>query len=196
MGGVLQDLKKYPVIAAIRDIEKVDLALEHTVQCIFLLTGTIFDIKYVVKHIKRAGKRAFIHIDLLEGVSKDSMGIRYVAQEIKPDGIITTRGNLVGSAKSEGIFTIQRVFILDSLAKDSADKSIKQVDPDAVEVLPGAIPKIIRKIHNGVRKPLIAGGLIENINEVQASINAGAFAVSVSSENLWELNNMEKRAWR
>lgn len=174
MGGVLQDLKKYPVIAAIRDLEKVDLALEHTIQCIFLLTGTICDVKYVVKHIKRAGKRAFIHIDLLEGVSKDSMGIRYVSQEIKPDGIITTRGNLVSSAKSEGIFTIQRVFILDSLAKDSADKSIKQVDPDAVEVLPGAIPKIIRKIHNDVRKPLIAGGLIENMNEVQAAINAGA----------------------
>lgn len=179
-------IKKSPIIAAIRDIEKVDEALSKPVHCLFLLTGNILNIRYAVTHIKKAGKRVFLHLDLLEGISKDSIGIKYIAEEIKPDGIITTRGNLVSSAKSEGIFTIQRVFILDSQAKDTAEKSIRQVDPDAVEILPGVIPKIIKKIHKEVNYPVIAGGLIEDMEEVRAALKEGALAVSVSKEELWD----------
>lgn len=151
-----------------------------------MLTGDIFNIKYAVKHIQRASKRVFLHLDLLEGVSKDSMGIKYIAEEIKPDGVITTRGHLVSCAKSEGLFTIQRVFILDSLSVDTAVKTIKQVDPDAVELLPAVIPKIIRRVHNKVNYPLIAGGLIEEDDEVLAALSAGALAVSVTKEEIWD----------
>ncbi|MDK2879371.1 MAG: glycerol uptake operon antiterminator [Thermoanaerobacteraceae bacterium] len=196
MEDVLSDIKKCPIIAAIRDIEKVDAALEKPLRCLFLLTGNILNIKYAVTHIKKAGKRAFVHLDLLEGISKDGMGIKYIAEEVKPDGIITTRGNLISSAKSEGIFTIQRVFILDSLAKDTAEKSINQVDPDAVEILPGVIPKIINKIHSEVHYPVIAGGLIETLDEVKAALKEGALAVSVSKEGLWDeipYEDLEKR---
>lgn len=186
MGEVLADIKGCSIIAAIRDIEKVDIALGKPIRCLFLLTGNILNIKYAVTHTKKAGKKVFIHVDLLEGVSKDSMGIKYIAEEVRPDGIITTRGNLIGCAKNEGLFTIQRVFIIDSLAKDTAEKSINQVDPDAVEILPGVIPKIIDKIHKEVHYPVIAGGLIETMDEVEAALKEGALAVSVSKEELWD----------
>jgi len=186
LGEVLADIKRCPIIAAIRDIEKIDIALGKPIRCLFLLTGNILNIKYAVTHTKKAGKKVFIHVDLLEGVSKDGMGLKYIAEEIRPDGIITTRGNLISCAKNEGLFTIQRVFILDSLAKDTAEKSINQVDPDAVEILPGVIPKIIDKIHREVHYPVIAGGLIETMDEVEAAIKEGALAVSVSKEELWD----------
>lgn len=185
MRELLTDLKAYPVIAAIRDIDVVDLALDKPVRCIFMLIGDIFNIKYPVSHIKKARKRVFLHIDLLEGISKDAAGLRYVAEEIKPDGIISTRSNLISSAKKEGIFAIQRIFLLDSLAVDTAVRTIRQVDPDAVEVLPGVIPKIIKKIHENVHHPLIAGGLIEGKKEVGDALKAGAWAVSASRDDLW-----------
>jgi glycerol uptake operon antiterminator len=167
-------------------MDNVDKALSKPPKCLFMLTGNILNIKYAVKHIQRANKRAFLHIDLLEGISKDSMGIKYIAQEIKPDGIITTRGHLVNCAKTEGLFTIQRVFLLDSLAVDTAVKTMKQVDPDAVELLPAVIPKIIRRVHNKVNYPLIAGGLIEEVDEVDAALREGALAVSVTKEEIWD----------
>lgn len=185
MRELLTDLKAYPVIAAIRDIDVVDLALDKPVRCIFMLIGDIFNIKYPVSHIKKARKRVFLHIDLLEGISKDAAGLRYVAEEIKPDGIISTRSNLISSAKKEGIFAIQRIFLLDSLAVDTAVRTIRQVDPDAVEVLPGVVPKIIKKIHENVYHPLIAGGLIEGKKEVSDALKAGAWAVSASRDDLW-----------
>lgn len=186
MEEVLEDIKKCPIIAAIRDVERIDTALQKPVRCLFLLTGNILNINYAVMHIKKAKKRVLLHVDLLEGVSKDVMGIKYIAQEVKPDGIITTRGKLISSAKNEGLFTIQRVFILDSLAKDTAQKLINQVGPDAVEILPGVIPKIINKIHKEIRYPVITGGLIETIDEVTTSLKEGALAVSVSKEALWD----------
>ncbi|MCG0275408.1 MAG: glycerol-3-phosphate responsive antiterminator [Thermosediminibacteraceae bacterium] len=186
MKDILADLKAYPIIAAVREIDAVDLALEKPIRCVFILTGDILNIKYPVTHIKKACKRVFLHIDLLEGVSKDAAGLRYVAEEIKPDGIITTRSNLISSAKSMGIFTIQRAFFLDSLAVDTAVRTIRQVEPDAVEVLPGVIPKIIKRMHENIHHPLIAGGLIEDIQEVKEALKAGAWAVSVSKIDLWD----------
>ena len=67
-------------------------------------------------------------------------------EEIRPDGVITTRSNLAMSARSMGMFTIQRVFILDSLAVDTAVKTIGQVEPDAVEILPGVLTKTLGRI--------------------------------------------------
>lgn len=187
MQGILEDLRSSPVIPAIRDISRVDYALCTKAKCLFLLTGNILTIKYTVNCIKKVGKRVFLHIDLLEGISKDSMGIKYIAREIKPDGIITTRGNLISCAKAEGLFTIQRIFVLDSLAMDTAEKSIKHVDPNAVEILPAVIPKIIGRIHKRVRHPIIAGGLIENSHEVKAALEGGALAISVTKEDIWNL---------
>ncbi|TYP58841.1 glycerol-3-phosphate responsive antiterminator [Thermosediminibacter litoriperuensis] len=186
MRDILADLKAYPIIAAIRDIDAVDLALDKPVRCIFMLAGDILNIKYPVTHIKKARKRVFLHMDLLEGVSKDAAGLRYVSEEIRPDGIITTRSNLISSAKSEGIFAIQRAFFLDSQAVDTAVRTIRQVDPDAVEILPGVIPKIIKRLHENVNHLLIAGGLIEDKKEVNDALEAGAWAVSVSREDLWD----------
>ncbi|WP_213974131.1 glycerol-3-phosphate responsive antiterminator [Tepidanaerobacter acetatoxydans] len=185
---ILADIKEYPIIGAIRDIDDVDMALARKPKCIFLLTGSILNIKYVVHCIKKAGKRAFLHIDLVEGISKDSEGTKYIVEEIRPDGIITTRSNLALSARRMGIFTIQRVFILDSLAVDTAVRTIDQVEPDAVEILPGVLTKTLKRISERVRTPLIAGGLIETEEEVKNALASGAVAISTTRKGLWDMD--------
>lgn len=187
MNDIMNDLIMFPIIPAIRDVDRINNAVSKQSRCIFLLTGNILNIKDVVKRVKSADKRIFLHIDLLEGISKNSMGIKYIAQEIKPDGIITTRANLINYAKAEGLFTIQRIFVLDSLAIDTAEKSVKQVNPDAVEILPAVIPKIIRRICQRISHPVIAGGLIEEKSEVKAALKEGAKAISVTKEDIWNI---------
>lgn len=190
---ILDDVKKCPVIAAIRDIDDVDTALSRKIQCVFLLTGSILNIKYVVHCIKKARKRAFLHLDLVEGISKDSEGTKYIVEEIRPDGVITTRSNLAMSARSMGMFTIQRVFILDSLAVDTAVKTIGQVEPDAVEILPGVLTKTLGRIAIRVAIPIIAGGLIETEEEVKKALASGAVAISTTRKSLWDMNLQQKR---
>ena len=184
---IMEDLKRFPVIPAIRDVSRIDAAVSKKSRCIFLLTGNILNIKNIVRRVKSANRRIFLHLDLLEGISKNSMGIKYIAQEIKPDGVITTRANLINCAKTEGLFTIQRIFVLDSLAIDNAVRSIKNVNPDAIEILPAVIPKIIRRVCQRTRHPIIAGGLIEDEQEVREALKEGAWAISVTKEDIWNI---------
>lgn len=187
MNAILADIKSSPIIAAIREIDDVDIALSKDIGCIFLLTGSILNIKYVVKHIKKAKKRAFLHIDFIEGIGKDSEGTKFVVEEICPDGIITTRSNLAVCARNLGVFTIQRFFILDSLAVDTAERAIRQTKPDAIEILPGIMPKTIGRMADLVQTPIIAGGLVETKEEMEQSLASGAIAVSTSQKSLWNI---------
>jgi len=45
---------------------------------------------------------------------RDASGIRFLADEIGIDGIITNQKNFITHARKLGLLTIQRVFILDS----------------------------------------------------------------------------------
>ena len=174
-----------PIIAAINNINQVDDAIKSPCKIVFLLTGDILNIEELVHKLRENGKTVYVHIDLIGGFSKDITALRYISKNIKPDGIITTKSNLVKAAKELKIFTIQRLFILDSLALVSGINSIKTIRPDAVEILPGIMPKIIEEIRIETRIPVIAGGLIRDKADVIGSLNAGAIGISTSNKDVW-----------
>lgn len=74
---------------------------------------------------------------------------------------------------------------MDSLSLASGINSIKSIRPDAVEVLPGIMPKIIEEIREETRIPIIAGGLIRDKADVIHSLNAGAVGISSSNKAVW-----------
>lgn len=174
-----------PIIAAINDIQHIDDAINSPCKMVFLLTGDILNIKEMVDLLRKNNKLVYIHIDLIGGFSKDTIALKYICNNIKPDGIITTKSNLVRAAKELGVFTIQRLFLLDSLALDSGINSIKSIRPDAVEILPGTMPKIIKEIRQETRIPVIAGGLIKDKEDVIQSLNAGSIGISTSNQDVW-----------
>lgn len=56
-----------------------------------------------------------------------------------------------------------------------------------MEVLPGLMPKILKKICKTSRVPVIAGGLISDKEDVMGALGAGAAAVSTTNQEVWEL---------
>lgn len=178
-------IQKNPIIAAVNNIEKIDFAIVSPCKIIFLLTGNIINIKDIVEKCKKNNKYILVHLDLVEGLSKDEYSLKYISEYIKPDGIITTRGNLVRIAKENSIFAIQRLFILDSMSLDTGIKSIHSTKPEAIEILPGIMPKAIKRIHAETQIPLIAGGLIADKEDAIASLNAGAIGISTSNKSVW-----------
>lgn len=112
MNDMIDAIEENPIIAAIRS-EKKDLqkkAIESSVTTVFLLWGDIFHIRNQVVRIKAQGKKAFIHMDFIEGLGKDQKAIDYINEVIGPDGIISTRSNHIKYARDIGLFTIQRFF--------------------------------------------------------------------------------------
>ncbi len=179
---ILAILRKSPVIAALRDVTNVTLHGLPNIGIVFVLGGTIFDLPRIVVEAKRCEKMVFADIDLVKGIGKDASGVHFLAKESKVDGIITTRSNLIRSIQKEGLFAIERMFVLDSESLAGGLAVIEKSNPDAVEILPGLIvPKIIKRIRSITPIPVIAGGLITDEAEIHGILDAGAVGVSATS---------------
>lgn len=186
-GHFYEKIQSNPIIAAVNDLSKLEAAIQSPNEIIFLLRGNILNLKEIVKRVKDNGMDIYIHLDLMDGFSKDAIALKYIHEHIRPDGIITTKSNLIKLAKDMNIFAIQRLFILDSLSLDTGIKTIRMTKPDAIEILPGVMPKIVKRIIAETSIPVIAGGLIIDKEDVIEIIKAGAIGVSSSNEGVWEL---------
>jgi len=176
-----------PIIAAIRDLDDLDTALECPVEIIFLLNGNIFNLKEISQKVRSKNKGLYIHIESIDGFSKDTWGLEYIVKNIYPDGIITEKSNLVKLCKDMGVFTIQRMLIHDSIALENSIKSIKNLRPSAIEILPGIMPKLIKKFIQETKISVIASGLITDKYDIHSSLDAGSTAISTSCKDLWYL---------
>ncbi len=178
-------MKENPIIAGVKDLSNLDDALKSDCEIVFLLCGTIFNLKELTTKIKESGKIVFIHVDLVEGFSKDATALKYISEEIKPDGIISTKNSQLKVAKSLGLLTVQRIFIIDSLSIDTAIKASQMIEPDAIEIMPGIMPRITKQLSSTLDVPVIVGGLISEEDEIIKAISSGALGVSTSCKNLW-----------
>lgn len=179
---------KTPVIAAIRTEKEFEIALKSECEIIFDLNPDLFTVAENVKRAHRYNKKLYIHIDFASGIGKDKTGIQFVKQA-GVDGIISTRVNIIRLAREEGIFTIQRYFIVDSRSVDTTAESLKASKPDMIEIMPGVLPKVILDLKSKAGVPIIAGGLIETKEEVEEALKSGAAAVSTGKQELWGIEN-------
>ncbi len=142
----LVDLIEHQTIVALQNKEDLDVALASKANVVFLLTGSIFNTQELVARIKAAGKHVFLHLEFLEGIAADKSGVAYVAQHICPTGIISTRSNMIKVAKELNLLAIQRIFLIDTSAVHKGMKVTEQSQPDAIEVMPGIMPRVIHEL--------------------------------------------------
>lgn len=184
---LLEQLAGAPVVAAVKN----DAGLRRCLFCdsavAFILYGTVNDIAKIVLQAKQAGKAVFVHIDLVEGLAAKEAAVDFIARTTRADGIISTKPALIRYAKSKGLATVQRFFVLDSMALENIRKADRQSDADFLEILPGLMPKIIRRLTAELARPLIAGGLISDKEDIVTALGAGAVAVSSTCEAVWFL---------
>lgn len=174
-----------PIIAAVKDFEGIEQCLKSDVKIVFVLFGNMCNIGEIVKQIKQADKIALVHIDLIEGLSSHEIAVDYISKNTEADGIISTRMNMINRAKELSLYTIFRIFVLDSIAYQSIEKQKRQIKADFIEILPGVMPKIIQKINKLSSQAVIAGGLISDREDVIDALNAGAISVSTTNQDIW-----------
>jgi len=171
-----------PAIRQLRDFEKI---LHSPFEWIIFLETRLGQMKSLVNYAKRENKKVLVHIDLIKGLTADEYGVEYLANEVKVDGILSTRNSVVENTKKHDLIAIQRIFSLDSLSLEHNLNLSKRSKADYVEVLPGIIPTVIQEIKEKSDIPIIAGGLIRRKEEIEAAFDAGAIAISTSCTKLW-----------
>lgn len=187
MYNIREILERNPVIPALKNDIYLKEAIESSSEIIFVIMANILNIKKIVKELKDAGKIVYVHIDMIDGISNSNNGVEFLMQEVKPDGIITTKHNIVAFANKNGIKVIQRFFILDSFSLENTIAHIRENKPSAVEILPGLMPKIIKKINNSIKIPVITGGLVDEKEDIINALTAGAVGVSTTYKDIWEI---------
>lgn len=180
-------LFKDKVIPAIRKIKDFEKVLESGHETIILLESRVSQLQNLVKYAHQYGKKIYVHADLISGLKADKYGIEFLTNNVKVDGIISTRGEVISLVKKQRIVAIQRLFALDSHALDHNLQIWKRVNPDYIEILPAILPGIIKEVQEETGIPIIAGGLIRTEQDVKETIKNGAVAVTTSSNLLWEL---------
>ena len=117
----------------------------------------------------------------------DVCSVEYLQEHTEADGIISTKPSLIKKAKELGMYTVLRYFLLDSMAFENIRQQQHMVRPDFIEVLPGVMPRVIKRICGSVKTPIIAGGLITDKEHVMAALSAGAIAVSSTNHQVWKM---------
>ncbi len=192
--GFFRALRAKPVVAGLRRSAEVDAAIRHGIGVLFILGDDIFALQDSVAKAHANGRLILVHMDLIKGVGRDEAGVRFLARHLQVDGILTTRGNLIGPAKRDGLIAVQRLFVLDSESLESGLPAVERAAPDAVEVLPGLIlPLIAARLQGASLPPLIAGGLIQTRQQVEEILASGAIAISTSAEALWDYRGAKEQ---
>lgn len=183
--NMMELLEESPVIAAVKNEAGLEAALRSDCRVIFLLFGSICDVAQMVDRIKSRDKVAIVHVDLIQGLSAKEVAVDYLHSRTRADGIISTKSPLVKHAREIGMLCIQRTFVVDSMALATLKKQLETFRPDAIEIMPGLMPKIINQIRLRTHLPLIAGGLLSDKKDLMAAFEAGADAVSTTREEMW-----------
>ena len=105
-----------PIVAAIRSDADLADCLTTDVRVVFVLYGDVCSISDIVDRVKTAGKLAVVHIDLITGLSAKEVAVDFLRSNTRADGVISTRPALIQRAKELGLFTLLRVFVIDSSA--------------------------------------------------------------------------------
>ncbi|MCI9148114.1 MAG: glycerol-3-phosphate responsive antiterminator [Hungatella sp.] len=189
MNQSLYDLmEENPVIAAVSDMEGLKTCCKISeIKVVFILFGDICNISSIVGQLREQGKTAIVHIDLVKGLDSKEIAVDFIKDYAKAEGIISTKPFLIKRARELSLCTILRIFLLDSMALANIQRQMDVARPDAIEILPGLMPKAIKRVSSIIKVPLIVGGLISDKEDVMAALAGGAFSVSTTNPKVWEL---------
>ncbi|WP_163102081.1 glycerol-3-phosphate responsive antiterminator [Peribacillus alkalitolerans] len=174
------------IIPTSRNMKEFERFLDSSYEKGVFLDTHVSQLRHVHQMAKQHRKKIFFHMDLIHGLKNDEFATEFVCQELKPEGIISTKGSVIIKAKQKGIVAVQRVFLIDTQALEKNLNIIEKTQPDYIEVMPGSMPWIIKEIKERIDIPIFAGGFIRTREEVSAAIEAGATAITTSNEKLWK----------
>ena len=167
-------LQDCPIIAAVRDEAGLDACLASDVRMVFTLFGDVCSIPTIVVRIR------------VTGLASKEVAVDFIRQSTRADGVISTHTNLIQYAKSLGLFTVLRAFLIDSIALDNLVAS-GRIRPDALDILPGLMPPMIRRVREQTGLPVLTGGLITQKAEILQALEAGALAISTTDPAVWSM---------
>ena len=183
---MLAVLQECPIIASLNKPEWVPIAIASNVRIVMVSAGDIFNIVEICRELKNNNKIVLVQIDLIAGIGRDKIAIRYLKEKADIDGIVTSNGQQIASGNKEGLITAQRLFAHDTLAITSGINAVRNSNPDFIEIMPGLVVlEVSELLKKSFKQPIIAAGLIKRQKDIKQILKVGAVGIDTSNQNLW-----------
>ncbi|RSK51777.1 glycerol-3-phosphate responsive antiterminator [Bacillus canaveralius] len=175
------------ILPASSSMKEFEIFLDSPYQIGVFLEMHIAQLKNVNAMARQHNKKMIYHVDMIHGIKNDDYATEYICQEYRPYGLISTKSSVIHKTKQKGVIAVQRIFLIDSHALEKSYKLVEKTKPDYIEVLPGAMPWMIKEVKERLNTPIFAGGLIRSPEEVKNALKAGAVAITTSKTDLWDM---------
>ncbi|MGR5929617.1 glycerol uptake operon antiterminator GlpP [Bacillus pacificus] len=176
--------KILPAVRQIKDLEKL---LHSSYEYIVILDIHVGQLKSVISLAKQYCKKVFLHVDLIHGLQSDGHATEYLCQEFRPYGLLSTKASVIMKAEAKKVlWQYNASFLIDSSAMEKSCNLLDKTKPDYIEVLPGALTDVIAEVKERTGVPILAGGFIRTVDDVERALNAGATAITTSKRELWK----------
>lgn len=185
--NIKETLRDNPIIAAAQH-ENLQLAVDSKVSFVILMNGKLNELMGSEFEMCNKKKNILLHTDLIKGLSNDKEAINFIKKHINPSGIVSTKSSMLKAAKKKDLITVQRIFLIDSDSLKNAIASIKENDPDIVEIMPALAHSIVEDVKKEIDKPIILGGLIKKKEQIIQGLKSGADGISFSKSDLWNID--------
>ncbi len=173
------------VIPAISNHKKLNQFLESDLNIGILMNFQLAQLEGIVAKMKEANKLVLIHSELIKGLSSDEYGAIYLIQNLKVDGIISSKPKVIETCKKRNVMGVYRFFIKDTISLEQSIEIGRRLRPDFIEILPGSCFELIDDIKKQLNCQVWMGGLINTQEHIDTCFKFNADAITTSNTDLW-----------
>ncbi len=178
--------KKFHVIPSVLSIKNLDKALEGKEEYILLSCAHIGNLRELVKICHSREKKVIVNYEIIGGLGADRIAFQMLKKMYMIDAIMGSSVSKVGMIKKEGIPSIRRVALEDSLAVKNLMNSLQETKCDAIELRPGYYAaKFVKSFKKVKNCPYIAGGFIDSKEMIDVLYKEGFSGITTSCVDLW-----------
>lgn len=150
-----------------------------------LMSFQLAQLPELIQIMKNNHKKVLIHSELIKGLSSDEYGAIFLIQNLKVDGIISSKPKVIDVCKKRKVIGIFRFFIKDSTALGQSISLARKIEPNYIEILPSSCTNVIDYVSQETSAQVLMGGLISSTAEINHCIKSGAISVTTSNPDLW-----------
>lgn len=173
------------VIPAISNYKKLKKFLDSDIKMGILMNFQLAQIEGIIEKMKAHNKLVLVHSELIKGLSSDEYGAIYLIQDLKVDGIISSKPKVIETCKKRQVMGVYRFFIKDTISLNQSIEIGKRLRPDFIEILPGSCYELIEDIERQIGCQVWMGGLLNTEKQIKLCFDHGALAITSSNVDIW-----------